>query len=140
MKNLIVSDEQFDVIREVLDGESRVQLMTRSGNRSVRVRVRELKERGRPRRKVRCPELDEVYDSITEAAAALGVSQPQVSIALRKGGTCGGYHVHYWEGEESEKAFDREMAERKWRRWVARTGHEVSFEKWAEYYDIEGVL
>ena len=46
-------------------------------------------------RKVRCVETGEVFGSATAASHSLGLSDPCVNNAAKKGGTAGGFHWEY---------------------------------------------
>jgi hypothetical protein len=55
-----------------------------------------------PQRKIRCVETGEVFNNLAEAAAAVSRQVSAVSMAIKRGGTCGGYHF--------EKITEKEFA------------------------------
>ena len=57
---------------------------------------------GQPPKKVYCVELDKVFNSIREAAQAIGMTGTNISACCRNRPgfkTCGGYHWRYYEEE-----------------------------------------
>ena len=46
-------------------------------------------------RKVKCVETGEVFDTLIEASAKLGVNSPNIIRSIKKGIKCGGYHWEY---------------------------------------------
>ena len=49
-------------------------------------------------KKVICVELDKEFNSMTKAAKFIGCKQPNITAAIKRNGTCGGYHWKYKEG------------------------------------------
>ena len=46
-------------------------------------------------RKVKCVETGEVFDTLIEASAKLGVNSPNIIRSIKRGIKCGGYHWEY---------------------------------------------
>lgn len=64
-------------------------------------------------RKVRCSEDDVVFNSLTDAAKAYNCTQPEITLAIKRRGTCHGYHFHYWYDEEYARKFDEWVLSKK---------------------------
>ncbi len=109
---IVMSDlKTIEAIREALAyGDNNFIFITPDGSESVECVIKERTVRGR---KVRCSEDNVVFNSLTEAAKAYNSTQPEITLAIKRRGTCHGYHFHYWYDEEHARKFDEWVLSKK---------------------------
>lgn len=62
------------------------------------------------KREIVCFETGERFESVTDAASAIGAARPLVSSALKRHGACRGFHFYYAdEAEPDDSVFDRKV-------------------------------
>ena len=62
------------------------------------------------KRAIICFETEERFESVTDAANAIGAAWPLVSSALKRHGACRGFHFYYAdEAEPDDSVFDRKV-------------------------------
>lgn len=111
MNVIMVDRDLIEKIREGLKyGETNYIFITTDGSESLECKITERIEKGR---KVRCSEDNMCFDSITEAAQYYDCTQPEITLAIKRRGTCHGYHFHYWYGEEHARKFDEWILSKK---------------------------
>lgn len=90
---IVLNDEMFETMMNELRRGNNEFIFT---NETGRFAERFCLERDGRTKKVRCVELDRIFDSVSEASKAIGCQRPNLSTAIAKGKRCGGYTFHYY--------------------------------------------
>ncbi len=112
MRCIKIDWEEITKLKKAVEvGERNFKFMTPDGFTVIKGKFTQYK--GRQTKKVRCVELDIVFNSLMEAAEYFGCTVGGISQSIRTGYKCKGYHFHHWIDREHANKFDEGLKKKR---------------------------